>query len=191
MRLSLSLWQRQVADRLAQHTPQLAPDLGNSTVLAAVAVLLALGPDSILLIRRAERAGDPWSGHIGLPGGRPHLDDVDPCATAIRETAEEVGVTLSRAQRIGQLDDVWPRTELPQVVVVRPFVFALSGKVPLVTNHEVAEAFWVPVTQLRDPAIYRQTELIVRGRQLVFPAYHLGSAMVWGLTERIITQVLG
>lgn len=190
MRLSLSPWQRQLADRLALRTPQVAPELGSSTVLAAVAVLLAPDPDSILLIRRAERAGDPWSGHIGLPGGRPHADDVDPCATAIRETMEEVGVTLARPQLIGQLDDVWPRTELPQVVVVRPFVFALPGRVSLVTNHEVAEAFWVSATQLRDPAIYRQTELIVRGKQLVFPAYHLGSAMVWGLTERIITQVL-
>lgn len=190
MRLSLSAWQRQLADRLAHRSPQLSPELSGNAVLASVAVLLAPDPDAILLIRRAERAGDPWSGHMGLPGGRPHAEDVDPCATAIRETREEVGVTLARTELIGQLDDVWPRTELPQVVVVRPFVFALSGRIPLVTNHEVAEAFWVPASQLRDPATYRDTELIVRGNRLTFPAYHVGSAMVWGLTERILTNLL-
>jgi 8-oxo-dGTP pyrophosphatase MutT (NUDIX family) len=189
MRLSLSTGQRQLADRLAHRVPQLSPELDGSATLAAVAVLLAPDPDAILLIRRAERAGDPWSGHIGLPGGRPQPDDADPCGTAIRETAEEVAITLGRAQLIGQLDDVWPRTPLPHIVVVRPFVFALPDRPPIVPSDEVAEAFWVTVERLRDASIYRQTKVTVRGNHLTFPAYHLGSDIVWGLTERILTQL--
>lgn len=189
MRLPLSDWQRRLADRLAHRAPQLSPELGGNAVLAAVAVLLVPDPDAILLIRRAERAGDPWSGHIGLPGGRPHPEDLDPCATAIRETREEVGITLARTDLIGQLDDVWPRTELPQVVVVRPFVFALAIRPSTTISDEVAEAFWVPSAQMQDPSLYRNTELTVRGKQLMFPAYHLGQDVVWGLTERILTQL--
>lgn len=209
MRLSLSAWQRQLTDQLAHRTPQLSPELsgpegfprpgspgglprgfGHPAVLAAVAVLLVPDPDAVLLIRRAERAGDPWSGHIGLPGGHPDPGDTDPCDTAIRETQEEVGISLARTQSIGQLDDVWPRTELPQIVVVRPFVFALPHKPPHGISDEVAEAFWVPVSRLRDTSLYRQTELTVRGNPLTFPAYHLGDDIVWGLTERILTQLL-
>lgn len=190
MRLSLSAWQRQLRESLAHRIPLLSPEFTATATLAAVAVLLVPEPDAVLLIRRAERKDDPWSGHIGLPGGRPHPTDADPCDTAIRETQEEVGITLSRTQLIGQLDDVWPRTPLSQIVVVRPFVFALPERPPLLSSDEVAEAFWTAVAQLRDPAIYRETSIDARGQQLTFPAYHLGTDLVWGLTERILTPLL-
>ncbi|MDH4045507.1 MAG: NUDIX domain-containing protein, partial [Gemmatimonadota bacterium] len=63
---------------------------------AAVAVMLAQESESVLLIRRAERVDDPWSGHIGLPGGRTSPSDADLLVTAMRETTEEVGVRLER-----------------------------------------------------------------------------------------------
>lgn len=157
---------------------------------AAVSVILAPDPDAVLLIRRAERSGDPWSGHIGLPGGRAERGDPDLTATAIRETVEEIGWTLSRQALLGELDDVWPRTPLPQIIVVRPFVFALPERPAVALSPEVAEAFWVPLADLRNPAILRDTPLQVRGQQLVFPAYHLSQGVVWGLTERILTPLL-
>lgn len=157
---------------------------------AAVSVILAPDPDAVLLIRRAERSGDPWSGHIGLPGGRAERGDTDLAATAIRETAEEIGWPLSRQALLGELDDVWPRTPLPQIIVVRPFVFTMPERPAVALSPEVAEAFWVPLAALRDPAILRDTPLQVRGQQMVFPAYHLSQGIVWGLTERILTPLL-
>lgn len=157
---------------------------------AAVSVILAPDPDAVLLIRRAERSGDPWSGHIGLPGGRAERGDTDLAATAIRETVEEIGWTLSRQALLGELDDVWPRTPLPQIIVVRPFVFAMPERPAVALSPEVAEAFWVPLADLRNPAILRDTPLQVRGQQMVFPAYHLSQGVVWGLTERILTPLL-
>ncbi|MCA9764471.1 MAG: NUDIX domain-containing protein, partial [Gemmatimonadetes bacterium] len=56
---------------------------------AAVALLLVPAPDRLLLIRRADRLGDPWSGHLALPGGRQEPADASLLETAIRETAEE------------------------------------------------------------------------------------------------------
>ena len=78
--------------RLAEHRPRVEDD--PELLWAAVAIVLAPDPDAVLLIRRAERAGDPWSGHMALPGGRYEPKDPDLLGTALRETVEEVGVAL-------------------------------------------------------------------------------------------------
>jgi 8-oxo-dGTP pyrophosphatase MutT (NUDIX family) len=108
----------------------------------------------------------------------------------MRETAEEIGWSLRRESLLGELDDVWPRTPLPQIIVVRPFVFAVAERAVVSPSAEVADAFWVPLSDLRDPGILRDTPLQVRGQELVFPAYHLGQGIVWGLTERILTPLI-
>jgi ADP-ribose pyrophosphatase len=56
---------------------------------AAVGVLLREG--KILLIKRVERRGDPWSGQVAFPGGRWKPGE-DLLGTAVREVQEEVGV---------------------------------------------------------------------------------------------------
>jgi 8-oxo-dGTP pyrophosphatase MutT (NUDIX family) len=192
MRLPLSEGQRRLAAGLQQPTGPVQPEsaLDPSTNWAAVAVIVAPEPDSVLLIRRAERDGDPWSGHIGLPGGRLDQDDSNLIETARREAAEEVGWTLPPDRLLGRLPDVWPRTPLPRLIVVRPFVFAVEDRPALALNSEVAEAFWVSLEQLRDPAIYHEAQIELRGERRSFPAFHLGSHVVWGLTERILTPLL-
>jgi 8-oxo-dGTP pyrophosphatase MutT (NUDIX family) len=155
-----------------------------------VAVLIAPDPESVLLIRRAEREGDPWSGHMGLPGGRSDPEDPDLLATALRETAEEVGYALSRESMLGTLDDVWPGSPLPRLIVVRPYVFCLSERPEMRLSGEIAEAFWVPLAELRHPEVYRETVIRLGGMDRVFPAYHLEPGTVWGLTERILTPLL-
>src|SRR5438552_18741537 len=65
-------------------------------VEAVVAILLWDEPGKglqTLLVQRAEREGDPWSGQIGLPGGRVKLVE-SPRAALHREVEEEVGIKL-------------------------------------------------------------------------------------------------
>ena len=61
---------------------------------AAVAILLELRPDDLhlLFIHRAEHENDPWSGHMGFPGGRKDPEDPDLLNTVVREVHEEIGV---------------------------------------------------------------------------------------------------
>ena len=112
--------------RLAVHRPVTDDDA--SLLWAAVAVVLVPSPDAVLLIRRAERSGDPWSGHMALPGGRREDIDLDLIATAVRETWEEVGLTLTHADLLGSLDDVVPRTPVLPPIAVRPYVFSLPER---------------------------------------------------------------
>ena len=172
---------------LRDHRPQVAdaPDARP----AAVALVLLEGPQGleIVLIKRAERGDDPWSGQIALPGGRYEAGDRDLEATAVRETSEETGVDLSGAERLGALDDLYPRTSLLPPVVVRPFVFALTRRAALVPSDEVQRAFWLPLGRLSEAGVRREVTVKVRGGTHTLPAYLVDDDLIWGMTERILT----
>jgi 8-oxo-dGTP pyrophosphatase MutT (NUDIX family) len=161
-----------------------------SLIWAAVAVILTPDPDSILLIRRAERSGDPWGGHMALPGGRREAHDGNLLTTAIRETREEVGIHLEEAALVGVIEDVVPRTPLLPPIAVRPFVFLAPVRPVLRTNLEVAEASWVTLDHLLHPATHHDVRLEIGGDSRMVPAYQLQNAIVWGMTERILTGLL-
>ena len=177
-----------LAERLAERTPRSGSELDRPR--AAVALILAPDPDSLLLIRRAERDDDRWSGHLALPGGRWHSEDVDLEATARRETLEEVGVDLAGASLLGTWDDLEPRTPVLPPIVVRPFIYAVPQHVPLSPNHEVAAAWWLPLEEFWRPGVLGRTEYRRYGTLVRAPAYHLGEGVLWGMTERILTPIL-
>jgi len=161
---------------------------------AAVALVLrgeVLEEAELLFIRRAERGGDPWSGHVAFPGGRRDVTDATLEVTARRETREELALDLDAdAELLGVLDDLRPRAAALPSIAVRPYVFRLSREVVLVPNEEVQSAFWVPVSDLLDPA--RTVEHVFErdGAQMRFSAYQCGDDVVWGMTERLVTQLL-
>lgn len=187
MRLPLSTLERRLRRQFRDR-----PDPGGDPALvtAAVAAILVAAPDTILLIRRAERTGDPWSGQMALPGGRRDPTDADPAETAVRETLEEVGVELPDATLLGALPDVAPRSAHLGNIVVRPFLFVLPDRPIITPNDEVAEAGWVRLDVLKDPANQRPYTLELRGERRTFPAYFIGDSVVWGLTERILSDLL-
>jgi 8-oxo-dGTP pyrophosphatase MutT (NUDIX family) len=176
---------------LEGHAPRAAEAPGARP--AAVALVLVPGTRGVevLLIRRAERADDPWSGQVAFPGGRQDPGDPDLLATAIRETREETGVDLARAERLGVLDDLVPNTPTLPSVVVRPFVFTLSERPALAAEQgEVARAFWVALARLAARGARQDLVLMVRGVERTFPAYRVGADVIWGLTERILTPFM-
>ena len=162
---------------------------------ARAAVLIAFredrGEPELLLIRRAQREGDPWSGQIALPGGRWSPNDASLEATAIRETREETGLDVTGTGRvIGMLDELRPRTPVLPPIVVTPYVAVVDPPEPLVLNHEVAEAFWVPWPVLADPASSRESEVQARGATWRAPSFVIHDYVVWGMTERILRGLL-
>lgn len=177
-----------VARRLAGYEPRVEDGGDERLRWAAVALILVPDPDALLLIRRAEAPGDPWSGHMALPGGRRSAQDEDLTAAAIRETFEEVGVSLPRAVLIGTLDDLAPRTPVLPPVAVRPFVFRLDARPELTLNAEVAAAAWIPLATFLHPRTYQTVTLHLHGADTPVPAYRFEEAVVWGLTERILTR---
>lgn len=188
----------QLAARLTPpHTLKIEPERIKQ---AAVTLILreASGAAEVLIIKRAEFEGDPWSGHLALPGGRAEPHDEDLLVTAARETREEIGLELLDAEKpdeprnrfIGQLPLIAPRNPGLPVIEITPLV-ALAPQTPaLRLSEEVASAFWVPVRQLKregTSATYtlRHGDLLIKR-----PAYPTEVGLIWGITERILTNFL-
>lgn len=161
---------------------------------AGVALVLRLGESrelELLLIKRAEFDGDPWSGQVALPGGRREPTDVSLEQTAIRETWEETSIDIARDGRIlGALDELSPRIPTVRRLIVRPFVAVVVPDVTIVESPEVAAAFWVPLQALRTETAWISAEVNAQGHQLTVPAFAHGDYVVWGLTERILRTFL-
>ena len=157
---------------------------------AAVALILSetAGEAEMLFIRRAVREGDPWSGHVGLPGGMRDGTDANLLITAARETHEEIGVDLRSVLCVAQLSDVRTRTPRLPAVYVRPFVWALEERPALQLSAEVEATFWVPLARLLVPGARR--DLDMPGLERPVRAYVVGEEVIWGMTERILTPFL-
>lgn len=184
---------RKLATDLAERPGLPAPDDGNPR-RAAVAIIFRTQPEQpldVLLIQRAEHEGDPWSGHVAFPGGRQELTDGTLQDTAVRETREETGIDLAaEGVVLGSLDELRPRTPTLPAIIVTPFVAVVGPDVQIATSAEVAEAFWVPWSVLSDSTSARNSTVLVRGAEWLVPSYVLGRHVVWGMTERILTQLV-
>lgn len=161
---------------------------------AAVALVIRAGEDGapeLLFIKRAEYPADPWSGQVAFPGGREESADPTLADTAVRETREETGIDLVRdGTVIGTLDDLRPQTVRLPAVIVRPYVVLLNRFEPLVLSDEVALAFWVPLEAFKDAPLWRDTDVLARGVQMNRRAFHHQGHVIWGMTERILAQLL-
>ena len=191
----MSLSRIRVADvrrRLANLSPHQLE--GEHSARAAVAILLdeAAEGTRILLIHRAEREGDPWSGHMAFPGGFQGRGETDLYHTAVRETREEVGVDIAQhGEYIGALDDVRAVSDRALDLVIRPFVCALTSPVSLRPEcREVQEAVWVPLAALEEPDATGVHRWHRNGHVVEYPAFIYRGFTIWGLTYRMLLGLL-
>lgn len=184
---------RVLRSALAEFEPTIVAD-HRKRVVAAVAVVLRAGRNGIeaLLIHRAERTFDPWSGHMAFPGGRVESGDPSPLHAAIRETREEVALDLEgSATCLGRLSDATPRGRGRGLgLVIEPFVFEVEGEPVLSLSDEVQNVVWVPLRFFDDRGNrrsmwYWRTIVPVR-----LPCYRYQGHLIWGLTLRILDEIL-
>lgn len=170
------------------------PPLQPGESFQAAVALIVRGREEldVLLIKRAQRNGDPWSGHMALPGGRRSPADVSLLETAVRETHEETGVDLDRVGvHLGRLGGIAPSSiNLPRVTIA-PFVFGVPHDTPArVASPEVEEIHWVPLRVLASEAARGTLEVPLPGGTQTFPSVNVAGEVVWGLTYRILEDFL-
>ena len=174
------------------------------------AVLLPLrwtkhGWEILFEVRAATMNWQP--GDICFPGG--HREETDPsfCATALRETREELGIPEQEIQVLGPLDYFYGYSG----PLIYPFAGILPARMPLqLDRQEVGEVFSVPLKDLLEtapvvgkislgtrqepgfPAQWAygfQEGWNVRGGYEVF-FYPWKNRIIWGITARVLHQFL-
>lgn len=179
---------------LADHRPK-RRRLRRYVKRAAVAVILRETRQGVevLLVQRARRTGDPWSGDMALPGGRVDaVDDASASTAACRETREEIGLAIDRGHGIGRLSDrltLDHRRRAP--MVVSPFVYRSPARLRLCLNHEIAATCWVPLAWLDEPAHRATLHWHIGRLTLPMPCYDCGDGRrLWGLTLRMLDELI-
>jgi len=164
------------------------------TPRAAVALVFrdgAQGGLELLFIRRAEHERDPWSGHMGFPGGRREPGDPDLEATAVRETLEETSLDLAGdGERLGALDEVKALARgRPVDLVIAPFVFRLRRRLDGAASHEVVSLHWLPLERLLAPGTRSTLQYQYEETVLELPCLRIDGLVIWGLTCRMFESL--
>jgi 8-oxo-dGTP pyrophosphatase MutT (NUDIX family) len=177
-----------IGEALRGHQPR---TIEGATHAAAVALVLRPAGSGLeaLFIRRADHPNDPWSGHVGLPGGRAEGHDEGLVHTAIRETEEEIGLSLaSDRDLLGALDETRATARTKSIdMKIAPFVFsAPDAPDQLTLSDEVAATHWIPLLELFDSVHAASLTMQHAGQTLRFPAIEIRGLTIWGLTLRML-----
>ena len=163
-------------------------EVEGTALKAGVLVLLyeSGGELRLLLTRRTERVLH-HRGQISFPGGEQHPGESLE-ATALRETAEELGLDLGPVRVLGRLTPLYIP---PSNYCIYPTVAFLPGP-PVFRSQpdEVAELVEVPLSHLIDPANRRRETRTVGGRAAVVPFYEYRGHQVWGATAMVLAEFL-
>ncbi len=152
---------------------------------AAVALLLKVTNHDIkaLFVKRAENPADPWSGQMALPGGKRDAKDRSLKDTVVRETLEETNINLLyRCRFLGSMDPL--KSDIRPELKIIPFVILLEHEPLIKLNAELKYFVWISPEELI------QNRCTVKFSFGEFPAYIVGSNVIWGLTYVIFENFI-
>ena len=127
------------------------------------------------------------AGQISFPGGKAEPSDADSIATAIRETMEEIGISVQREDVIGEL----PPVKVPvSSFEIFPVVAFADGIGDFKTSEsEVKKVLEVDIEDMRKSLGTRP--VMVAGKQYEVPSFLCGNSVVWGATSMIVAEMFG
>ena len=155
------------------------------------AVLVALFEEKsetrVLLTRRAPHLRRN-QGEVAFPGGRVEAGET-PADAALREAFEEVDLDPAGVELIGELTAL---STVTRPSGIQPVVGVLPGRPAVRANpDEVSEVFDVSLSDLADPAIFRE-EIWTLPDGVERPIYFFDvcDPPVWGATARVLKELL-
>lgn len=175
----------EVRDRLSSPPPRrlAASDLRQASVL--VPLYVDCGELWTILTKRTDTLPTHRS-QIAFPGGSRELRE-DPWAAALRETHEEIGMDPKKVLPLGELDE----GETPAGFRVIPCVGAVPFPYEASPNAaEIAEVFSMPLSAFSNPKMVEERPVTINGVDRMLRIYHIGSRQIWGLTARILQNLL-
>lgn len=179
----------QICQRLSQHHPRVMPsDLPNASVLVPI-TRDPVRPEVILTRRTVHMS--THKGQVAFPGGKQDATDTSLLHTALRESHEEIGLTPSSVEVVGQLGEVISL----HGIRVTPYVGLVDAEVELIANpYELESIFRVPLDYFFDAKPVRRDCITYQDLALSVPAYHYETSgklyEIWGLSAMILVEFL-
>lgn len=165
---------------------EVRPDHKNGGVL--VLLYPKSGSWQVLLMKRTEDGG-AHSGQVCFPGGRMEDSDANICATALRESQEELGVNASEVEVLGQLTELY--IPISNYLVVPTVGVSMCTPRFRPSAFEVSAVLEAPLDYLLSSASQTYAEVVTsRGLYLEVPAFLVGGEVVWGATAMILNELL-
>lgn len=125
-------------------------------------------------------------GQVAFPGGQLEPGE-NPWQAALRESHEEIGIERSTVLDLGRLDELQTSTGFH----IMPCVAALPRPASFILRRaEVAEVFSVPLSALANPQMVEDRLVKIEGHERRLRIFHVGGRIVWGLTARIVMNLL-
>ena len=152
--------------------------------LASVLVVI-YGKSPIIVMTKKPKHMKFHAGEISFPGGK--LDSIDSnlLETALRETREEIGLSLREDQIIGQLD---PVITLNSGFTILPFVSVIDEIPSLSANAEVEKIFHIPL----EPFLKTMANDPDPSHNLIQEMYtfEFQGKIIWGASARVLKQIV-
>jgi 8-oxo-dGTP pyrophosphatase MutT (NUDIX family) len=162
-------------------------DANLTTSAVLVPIYYKEGQYYILFTKRTERL-KAHKGQISFPGGARHKKDRMLLDTALRESAEEIGLAPGDVKVLGELDDTATETSN---YVISPFVALIPYPYQFkIDKREVAEIIEAPVSVLLDKECVSQETAVLGGKTLNLYVYKYKGRVIWGATASILHQFL-
>ncbi|MDG2091576.1 MAG: CoA pyrophosphatase [Gammaproteobacteria bacterium] len=163
------------------------PPLDAEQRLAAVLILLTPGDNGPeLIFTRRSKDLSSHAGQISFPGGTIEADDKSPIHTALRESAEEIGLKQDYVEVLGTLE--WHT--LPSGFVVLPVIGHLNQQQVFKPEpNEVAEIFTIPLQYLLDISLYKQDIYNRNGIKRKFYFFEFKEYYIWGATAGMLRSL--
>jgi 8-oxo-dGTP pyrophosphatase MutT (NUDIX family) len=181
----LQSWIHEIRERLASPPPRRLPASEARHAAVLVALFVDGGQLWTLLTRRSESLPH-HRGQVAFPGGGRETGE-DFWRAALRESEEEIGLPAKTVLRLGELDEVGS----PAGFRIVPCVGAIPHGFEARANAaEIDEVFAVPLEALARPGLVEDREVVVNGRRRTIRIYHVGRHLIWGLTARVIENLL-
>ncbi len=180
---NLPCFEEQLAKMLqSREKKMLSPD-GLVTAAVLVPLFTKDGQVHVLLTKRSEFV-EHHRGEISFPGGKLDESDADFQSCALRETAEEVGISPQDVRVVGELDDFY-------TVATRFLVVPFVGMIPYPyefrpSSREIESLLGVPLDVFFDPERRSEETWLINGQSVEVISYRWQGHNIWGATARIL-----
>lgn len=156
----------------------------SDTKLASVLIVIFGSEPKILMTKKSTNL-KIHAGEIAFPGGKFDKKDEDLLETSLRETREEINLSIRQDQVIGQLN---PVTTLNSGFTIIPYVAVVNRLPRLKDNLEVETILHIPMIPFLKTLADDPDPMHKSIQEMYIFTYH--DHLVWGASARMLKQIV-